>query len=133
MRPLITYRADGKLAFRTRANFPPTLNVHVFGLNPLATPLLGAVYPVLACPLFELPVPISLEFVVEQRLNVLEGYVLLCAAAGRHMRRVFDAHFEDTLEAGMAHSMSARKLGGSRYGDGVVAAGQAGDELLGRR
>lgn len=123
MRPLITYRADGKLALRTRANFPPTLNVHVFGLNPLATPLLGAVYPILACPLFEFPVPISFEFIVEQRLNVLEGYVLLCAAARRHMRRVFDAHFEDSLEAGMAHSVRAGQLGGFGYGDGVVAAG----------
>ena len=133
MRPLVAYRADGELTLRTRANFPPTLNVHVFWLNPFATPFLGAIDPVLACPLFELPVPVFLEFVVEQRFDMLQGDVLLGAATGRHVRGVFYAHLEYALEACMTHSVSARQLGGSRCRDGVVAAGQTGDELLGWR
>jgi len=67
---LVTYRTDGEFAFWTCTDFPTVLGRHVFWLDPFSAAALGTVYSVLAGPFFEFAVPVLLEVVVEEVLDV---------------------------------------------------------------
>lgn len=104
---LIADCANGEPAFRACADFATSLDVHVLGLDPFSALFAWTVDSVLGRPLLIFTVPRFLEIMVKERLDVFEGYVFFCAAAWRHVRGVFDAHLEDALEAGVAHSVGA--------------------------
>ena len=122
MSSLVTDRAHTMFAFGTDTDLATLFNAHMLRLNPFSTALAGAVYPVLCLVLFEFPVPCCLEIVVEEGVDVAEGDVSVGTASRGHVSGVFDGHFEDALEAAMAHPVATWEFGTFPDGDIVGTA-----------
>ena len=112
VRLVVAERADFELASRASAIFLPFLILmDMRGLYPFPTLGRRAVDAVLGMVLLILPVPMSLKFEIEKLVHVLEWDVVVCAAPRRHMGWVFHRHFENPLQALVAHAVAACKLG----------------------
>ena len=120
---VIADRAHARAAALAFADLAAVLDGDVVGLDPLATPLAHTIYFVLGLVFEELAVPVLLEVLVEELVDVLEVDVVVGAAAGGHVCGVGDGHLEDALEAGVAHAVFAGEARGFGEGDVVGGAG----------
>lgn len=101
-------RADGAysgLALFTASNLAPMLHGDVMRFDPGATFPGRTVYSILRFVLLKFTIPQNLELVVEELLDMLEVYMLICAASWRHVSRVRHGHCKDALQARVAHAM----------------------------
>jgi hypothetical protein len=73
------------------------VRVDVGGFDPFPAAAAGAVETVLGGVFLVFAVPFVFELVVEKLVDVAEGDVFVCAAAGGHVGRVGDGHCEDSL------------------------------------
>ena len=93
---LVADGAYGVVTGWTDTNLPPLFEAHVFRLDPFSTAFTRTIDSILGSVLFELAIPRLLEILAKQFINMLEIDVVFGATPWRHMRRVFDRHFEDT-------------------------------------
>lgn len=98
VRLVVAERADFELASRASGVFLPFfIFMDVRGLYPFPAFGRWAVYAVFGVVLLVLPVPVSLEFEVEELVHVLEWDMIVCAAPRRHVGWVFHRHFKNPL------------------------------------
>jgi hypothetical protein len=86
------------------------LATYVRWFDPLTALSCWAVDAVSRRVLDKFAVPIPLERIVKQSLNVLEGNIVLCAALWRHLLGVVDGKPENALQARVAHAVTTFEL-----------------------
>ena len=88
------------------------IGVYMRWFYPFTAAFGRAIYAVFGCVFLILFVPLHLEFCIEQTIHMLQWYMILRAASRRHVLRICDRHCENSLQAIMAHVMSAIQLCG---------------------
>lgn len=111
--PLAVARTtDLRLAVTTFGQFAAVFqSLDPIRFDPFAASLGRAVDPIAGGELGEFRVPRLLEVHIKQTIHMLHRYGLIRAALGRHVCRILNRDLEDSLHAGVAHSMTTLEFG----------------------
>lgn len=102
----ITQTAHSRSTPRTFPNFTAVPLVNMRRLDPFSALPCRTIYAVLGRVFLEFLIPRLLKLDVKQLINMFERNMICCAAFGWHMLGIRDGHAENSLQAGMAHTMS---------------------------